>query len=461
LNNRFFIPLLILLVLLSACQPEAPDPEPMQTKAGLIFPTETPRDWATIAPDNIATPTFTPTAPPLRLPARGRIAFQSDRDGSFEIYVSNADGTFISRLTNNPAVDVFPAWSPDGSRIAFTSDRGGSPDIYLINPDGTDLVRLTDDLASDALPAWSPDDNRIAFTSNRGGFDEIYVMNADGSGVEQLTDYPAPDLFPAWSPDGEWIVFSSSRDVNSEIYKMRPDGTELTRLTDDPAADSNPAWSPDGTRIAFISRRDGFGNLYVMNTDGGDIIQLTVYKSTVEVPSWSFDSRMIAFASDMEGSRDIFIISADGMAINKLTDSPTEDFYPSWSPEISFLAEAQAVPTPLPDAVCVNADDPAYGYSIDNPVRIGYDPRIAGDDAHQCLPWLLGPQGQPLGTEVLQQVRHGGTTLCEVEVFYKGQEEPVVMYFDIFNYEQPRAPVGFTCGSPYEYIRAISAAQTQ
>lgn len=449
------------VILLSACRPSEIPLTPAELPTELVFPTATPRAWVTMAPDNIATATFTPTAPSLLSSPRGQIAFQSDRDGGFEIYVVNADGTFPSRLTNNPAVDVFPAWSPDGARIAFTSDRAGSPNIYLINPDSTDLVQITDNPSSDVLPAWSPDGTRIAFVSDRGGSDDIYTMNVDGSDVFQVTNDPAPDLFPTWSPDGEWIAFSTSRDVNSEIYKIRPDGTGLTRLTDDPAADSNPAWSPDGTHIAFISRRDGFANLYVMNTDGGDIVQLTHYKSTVEVPSWSFDGRMIVFASDMEGGRDLFIISADGSRLNRLTDSPNEDFYPSWSPEISFLAESQPVPTPLPDSVCLNADDPTYGYTMENPVRIGYDPRVVGDDAHECLPWLLGPEGQPLGTELLQQMRSGDTTLCEVEVFYEGQQEPVVMYFDIYNYEQPRAPIGFTCGSPYEYIRAISAAHTQ
>jgi hypothetical protein len=242
---------------------------------------------------------------------------------------------------------------------------------------------------------------------------------------------------------------------------MHPDGSGLKRLTDDPAEDTRPAWSPDGTRIAFISRRDGYANLYTMNTDGGEVSQLTAFKSTVNVPSWSFDNRLIVFATDVDGNQELYIISADGSGLNQLTDSPSQDFYPSWSPEISFLVEALPEPTPLPEAVCFNTDDPTYGYSMDNPVRIGYDPRIAGDDAHQCLPWLLGPQGQQLGTEVIEQIRHGGTTLCEVAIFYEGQEEPAVLYFDLYNYEQPRAPVGFTCGSPYEYIRAISAALTQ
>src|SRR3989442_10169060 len=73
----------------------------------------------------------------------GRIAFVSNRDGNTEIYVKNADGTGLTRLTNNPAVDDYPAWSPDGSRIAFTSTRDGHYNIYVMNADGTGVTRLT------------------------------------------------------------------------------------------------------------------------------------------------------------------------------------------------------------------------------------------------------------------------------------------------------------------------------
>jgi len=77
-----------------------------------------------------------PAAPPPP-PSPDMIAFHSGRDGNFEIYVMNADGTNPTRLTNNPAFDALPAWSPDGTKIAFFSDRDGNGDIYVMNADGT------------------------------------------------------------------------------------------------------------------------------------------------------------------------------------------------------------------------------------------------------------------------------------------------------------------------------------
>jgi len=459
MRNRYLIFLLIGAMLLASCkvQSAAATDTPQSTR--IIWPTATYRVFRTIAPDNVATPSPTPTTRPLRSTPQGRIAFQSDQSGSLDIYVMNADGSQISRLTTSSGVDVFPSWSPDGKQLAFTSDMDGNPDIFTMNADGTNLTKVVNDPANDVLPAWSPDGEQLAFVSDRTGDDEIYLVNTDGSDLKRLTNSLGDDDFPSWSPDGEWLVFASTRDVNSEIYKVDKDGRNLIRLTNDPSTDSTPAWSPDGTRIAFISKRDGFANLYVMDNEGGNVVQLSSYKSTLEVPSWSPDSKMIAFAADLEISRDIFVISADGSGLDRLTDLPGEEFYPSWSPDLTLLAQALAEPTAVPDAVCVGTDDPTYGYSLDNPVRIGYDPREEGNVSTGCLPWLNGPQGQSLTIELLEEVDVDGRNICKVSVAYEGQIEPDILYFDTNTFEQPKAPVGYTCGSPVEYLKALTFAK--
>ena len=114
------------------------------------------------------------------------IAFTSDRDGDYEIFVMNADGSEVRQLTDNDDDDGLPAWSPDGKRIAFTSDRGDKFEIFVMNSDGTEVRQLTDNDDSDWSPSWSPDGKRIAFTSDRYGDWEIFVMNADGSNVVSL-----------------------------------------------------------------------------------------------------------------------------------------------------------------------------------------------------------------------------------------------------------------------------------
>ena len=173
-----------------------------------------------------------------------------------------------TRLTVHDAFDSGPDWSPDGRRIAFASDRDGSFEVYVMNADGSGVTRLTKNDAVDVSPTWSPDGRRIAFSSTRDGSFEIYVMNADGSGVTRLTVNDAYDVYPAWSPDGRHIAFDSDRDGNREIYVMNADGSGVTRLTDHGADDFTPAWSPDGLRIAFTSGSGGNTEIYVMDGSG-------------------------------------------------------------------------------------------------------------------------------------------------------------------------------------------------
>jgi len=86
-----------------------------------------------------------------------KIVSSSTRDGNAEIYAMNIDGSSPTRLTNHPAADVFPAWSPDSRKIAFTSNRAGDFEIYVMNADGTGLTQLTANMRVHGRPAWSPD----------------------------------------------------------------------------------------------------------------------------------------------------------------------------------------------------------------------------------------------------------------------------------------------------------------
>jgi Tol biopolymer transport system component len=225
------------------------------------------------------------------------IAFGAVRQGNDEIYVMNSDGSGQTNLTNNPASDQEPAWSPDGKWIAFDSDRDEvNPDdcypncnyeIYVLNVNGRGVTRLTNHPASDLYPSWSPDGKRIAFESDRNGNWEIYVMNADGSEVTNLTQNQASDYAASWSPDGRRLAFQSSRSGNEDIYVMNADGSEVICLTNNPASDWYPSWSPDGKRIAFESDRNGNPDIYIMNSDGSGVIRLVDNPAYDSQPSWS------------------------------------------------------------------------------------------------------------------------------------------------------------------------------
>lgn len=286
----------------------------------------------------------------------GRLAFVSNREGNDEIYIMNADGSQAMNLSNNPANDASPAWSPDGARIAFTSNRDGNNEIYVMNANGAYQTRLTNHWATDEYPAWSPDGSRIAFASKRNGDYEVYVMNVDGTNVTRLTDTTQPNDQPEWSPDGKQIVFVSERDGNKEIYVMYADGSQQTRLTNNNTVDWFPKWSPDGKRIAFVSFRDGNLEIYVMHVDGSQPTRLTQTKVRNFPPAWSPDGSLIAFNSERDGNYEIYMMKPDGSMQTRLTSHPASDTFPAWQPKepiadalkTPWVAMVTGVPSPTP-----------------------------------------------------------------------------------------------------------------
>ena len=257
--------------------------------------------------ETMLTDSATDNHTPRWSPDGQRLVFNSDRDGDFKIYVMNADGSGVTRLTDSVGRDSQPRWSPDGQRIVFESDRD-DPDpndderifnIYVMNADGSEVTRLTDNPAWDFKPRWSPDGQRIAFGSYRDdGDSDIYVMNADGSGEARLTDSPAHDFGPKWSPDGQRIVFTSRRHEREDpngiiwsLYVINADGSGETRLTDHSAIDIDADWSPNGRLIAFVSIKasnEGTNReIYTVKPDGSGLSNLTVHPSSDQYPHWT------------------------------------------------------------------------------------------------------------------------------------------------------------------------------
>lgn len=262
--------------------------------------------------------------------ANGKIVFESNRDGNSEIYVMNADGTAQTNLTNNPAVDSKPAWSPDGTRIAFTSDRAGTSQVWMMNSDGSSATQLTNDPVGAGGPTWSPDGTRIAFHGLAAGNYDIYSMDVGfGGAATELTNGPQADTNPAWSPDGVRIAFVR----NGDIWVMNADGSNQTRLTNTPADEIEADWSPDGSRIAFASPRDGgIFQVFVMNSDGSAQTRVTNDPVGAGHPSWSPDGTKMAFHSVRDGAHDIWVMDVNGDNQVRLTTDPATDFGPNWQP---------------------------------------------------------------------------------------------------------------------------------
>lgn len=266
---------------------------------------------------------------------QGKIAFASDRTGNSEIYVMNPDGGGLVQVTDNPAEDLNPSWSPDGERLAFVSNRDGNKEIYIVDAGGGIPTRLTNNAAEDFNPAWSPSFTTpsIAFVTHRDGNDEVYVMNADGTGQTNLTNNIADDNGQAWAPSGTLLSFASNRDGDKyEIYRMTSTGTNQTRLTTNAFNDVSTTW-PSG-RITFQSDRDLNDEIYTMNVDGTNQTRITDNAAFDLDPARAPDGGVIAFVSNRDGvdNLDIYVANADGSRVVRLTSDAGSDVDPAVQP---------------------------------------------------------------------------------------------------------------------------------
>ena len=198
----------------------------------------------------------------------------------YDIFVADADGSNLERLTDAPGYDAEATMSRDGEWIVFTSTRDGDLEIYKMRTDGSELTRLTDTPGYDGGPFFSYDGTKIVYRASHPEGDEladyqrllaqglirpsqldIFVMDADGSNKRQLTDNGRANFGPYFFPDGERIIFSSNMDAESprvpdfDLYAINVDGTGLERLTFAGDFDGFPMFNSDGSKLIFASNR--------------------------------------------------------------------------------------------------------------------------------------------------------------------------------------------------------------
>jgi TolB protein len=201
------------------------------------------------------------------------LTFDSNVEGTSNIYVMPAGGGEARRLTHSPGEHWAPNFSPDGREIVFYSPRLGTRDVFLIKTDGTGETRLTSDPGEEFHPKFSPDGLQIVFAMYRGGRRDLFVVRRDSLGGAwsapiQVT-HGGSDFLGWWSPDGRQLVYRSA----SGVSVRSPDGVErlvVNRARQGRSLLADATWSPDGRSIWFGARSpSGEGGIYEVAATGG------------------------------------------------------------------------------------------------------------------------------------------------------------------------------------------------
>ena len=265
-----------------------------------------------------------------------KIAFISNRDGNWELYMMDYDGYNQTRLTYNETQDYMPAWSADGRKIAYTAYRGGEAALWLYSIyEGTRTLIF--DRGTSFSPSFSPDGKKLAFsTTEEDGNTQIYVARLSDTDpvkvieVRKLTFTKSNNLAPTWSPTSRQIAFTSDRSGSPQIYVMDAEGSNIERVSFGGSYFDGPAWSPTGDMIVYVSRVNNIFDIYVLNLKTNRVIKLTESNARNESPTWAPDSRHIVFASNLSGTVQLWSIDTDGTNLRRLT-STGENILPEWS----------------------------------------------------------------------------------------------------------------------------------
>jgi TolB protein len=286
---------------------------------------------------------------------------RTDAQGHWQVWTASARLTGAKKLTTGPADSGWPVWSPDGRKLTFDSNRTANPkdgrainDVFVMNADGTAVTKLTDSVGASADAAWSPDGSLIAFDADRGNpaaKQGIYVMNADGGGLRRITTLPRGyenDLAPGFSPDGKRLVFTRYRGKGcpqpfcpaerAALFIVGLNGTGLRQLTSFAIHAGDADWSPDGKRIVFEAYPNGpYGDVYLIGTNGRNLRNLTrnpLGKAGSADPVWSPDGTKILFLDNRivrgRGRTGLATMRPNGTARAFLSPQSVESHQPDW-----------------------------------------------------------------------------------------------------------------------------------
>jgi Tol biopolymer transport system component len=290
-----------------------------------------------------------------------------------DLYIKNVESRVVTQLTNDPANDVMPRISPDGTRIAFSSNRNGNWDIFVMPITGGRSVQITSSGADELHPSWSPDGNQIVFCrlGEMSGQWEMWVTDVGNSGVAKFIGY---GLFPEWCPvagsgagGADRIAYQKSRERGDRAfgiwtldYKDGQAGNTTEIVSSTLAACINPAWSPDGKWLAFATvpnaskwaaspdSRPPAADLWMVDIEGNTRMALTSGKALNLMPAWGPGNRLF-FVSDRNGTDNLWAMDTTGvieLAMTNMRSNSAVASHMAPPSSVPSVSSPPAAPTP-------------------------------------------------------------------------------------------------------------------
>lgn len=263
-----------------------------------------------------------------------KILFMSKRDGNFEIYRMNDDGSNPVNLTNNQKTDFWASSYKD--KIYFYSERTGNKQIFTMDFDGNNVINISNNNYNDRLPNISNDGKNLLFLSDRDEKNgELYLMNVETLETKRITNNNAFEDVAFFGKNNNEIVFTrevekkENEPFNGEIFTKNLKTGKEKRLTNRMGYDGGAQYSPDFKKIAFYGKSEkGFYDIFIMNADGSELVNLTNDEEEDYSPSWSKDGKRIAFTSGNSKNYEVFVIDINTLQKVNLTNHPSRDESP-------------------------------------------------------------------------------------------------------------------------------------
>jgi Tol biopolymer transport system component len=354
-------------------------------------------------------------AQPAISPDGRSVAFVSNRDGHFNIYVGLARGGNLVQITHDSNLESAPSWSPDGTRLTYARlNHWGLWDVWEVPALGGSPRRV---ILNAADPAWSPDGHSLAYENLVDG--AIWISGTSGENAHQAVPLGREhglNTQPRFSPDGRRIAFcirgaDGGPDGSLAVADLE---SGKTRLLTQQAMSLSPAWSADGRFIYFASSRGGTINIWKIVATGGDPVQITAGEGDDADLDVSRDGKLVVFGAlrQKTGIARLDLQAKRGQQSVKIlaSDPARNQLAPVYSPDGEHLAYFSNLKGVEKEAVWVSAADGSGAAALVQDARINIFPAWTPDSAGL----------------VYSSIHHGGTNQLRRVALSGGAPQPLV-----------------------------------